>query len=93
MFGFGRCRGCDARAEEVKHLLGQLEQMNKMLQASHDRVVESVSPGATLRAVHSQKASEKPANGAEGPRRIGATPPTFPGYPAARIPPAVELDE
>jgi hypothetical protein len=84
MFGFGRCRGCEAREQEVKHLMGQLERLNGMLEKSHARVVEIAAPGAHTRALIAEREPK--------PRITVEPPPTFPGYMPAKPKETIEVE-
>lgn len=92
MFGL-RCRGCDAHKSEIAHLMGQLERMEKLLERSQDRLIELASPGAGARAVATERARERIAKPEPAPPPRPEPIPSFPGYPAARSQPQVELDE
>jgi len=90
MFGFGRCRGCEGRDQEIAHLVGQLEKLNGMLERAHARVVEVADPGANARAAHAERRTEDAAR----PRRASVVlQPTAPGYPRVAPRETVEVDE
>jgi len=81
-----KCRGCQAKDDEIRHLLALLDKAQSAANTTQARLAEIASPGAERRIV---PAFPVP------PRSAGPPPPVpnFPGYARAQAKPLVELDE
>lgn len=50
--GLFGCKGCDAKDDEIKHLLAQIDHYQRMLDTQQKRILELAQPGATYRMEH-----------------------------------------
>jgi hypothetical protein len=87
---FGKCRGCQAKDEEIRHLLALLTQAQDAANRAQGRLAEIASPGAERRMVVAlsrpkREAPERPSP----PKRLA----TFPGYPPESQQPPPPIDD
>jgi len=81
-----KCRGCQAKDDEIRHLLALLDKAQSAANMTQARLAEIASPGAERRI-----AAPAPVP----PHSAGPAPnaPSFPGYPRAQARPPIEVDE
>lgn len=86
-----KCRGCEAKDEEIRHLLALLDKAQAATEKAQARVVEIASPGAERRVALTAAPEQA------GPiRRVSVAVPTgvgFPGYTPQPRPAPIEVEE
>jgi hypothetical protein len=93
MFGFGRCKACDAKDSEIGHLLGQLEKLNAMLERSQSRLIETAAPGAAARVAWAESRERERGVSAAVPAKPAEPEENFPGYLPQAPQVGYEVDE
>ncbi len=83
---WSRCRACEAKDQEIAHLLAIVAELTERANKADARLAETISPGVVSRAM--------PRPAMPRPERIIAQRiQGFPGYEPERAPAAVETSE
>lgn len=86
MFGT-RCRACEARDNEITHLIGQLNRLNEILEKSQASLAELAGPGVMRRI---QAPAQKLVEHSQNHRELEDA---FPGYRRYAKPDPIVVDE
>ncbi len=86
---WGRCKGCEARSEEIAHLLAIVAELSERANKADARLAEVISPGVVNRA--SPPLPRPMLQRPERPVRQRIT--GFPGYEPELEPATVEATE
>ena len=83
-----KCRGCEARDQEIRHLLAELDRLHGFLETSQKRLTELADPGINARLTPRAPASR------QVPIQM-KTAVNFPGYerPRPQAQPEIEIKE